>query len=58
MCGKDATSAFTGQHGSGGKANNELSNLLLGPFSGTSNATLAPAPAGNDDGDDDDDDDD
>jgi cytochrome b involved in lipid metabolism len=46
MCGKDATSAFTGQHGSGGKANNELSNLLLGPLSGTSNASLAPAPAG------------
>jgi cytochrome b involved in lipid metabolism len=54
MCGKDATSAFTGQHGSGGKANNELSNLLLGPLSGTSNVTLAPAPAGNDDDDDDD----
>lgn len=49
MCGKDATSAFTGQHGSGGKANNELSNLLLGPLSTTANASLAPAPAGNGD---------
>ena len=47
MCGKDATGAFTNQHGSGGRPNNELSNLLLGPLSGGTTETLAPAPAGN-----------
>ena len=54
MCGKDATAAFSNQHGSGGRPNNELSNLLLGPLSGGTNETLAPASAGNDDEDDED----
>ena len=47
MCGKDASSAFGNQHGSGGRPNNELSNYLLGKMDGSGGANLAPAPAGN-----------
>ena len=57
MCGKDATIAFTGQHGSGGRPNNELSNLLLGPLSGSANGTLAPALGGSSEGEEGEDDD-
>ncbi|MCA0296440.1 MAG: cytochrome b5 domain-containing protein [Actinobacteria bacterium] len=33
MCGKDATAAFTAQHGSQGRANQMLKGFLLGPLS-------------------------
>ena len=49
MCGKDATSAFTGQHGSSARPNNELSNLLIGKLSRATTG-LNQAPAGSGDG--------
>lgn len=45
MCGKDGTSAFTGQHGSSGRPNNELSNYLIGNLSGATTG-LNQAPTG------------
>ena len=52
MCGKDATGAFKGQHGSSGRPSNELSNYLIGSLSGSS-TDLNQAPAGSGEGEED-----
>lgn len=57
MCGKDSTGAFTNQHGSGGRPNNELSNYLIGKLSGAATG-LNEAPAGQGTGEEDEDEED
>ena len=48
LCGKDATQAFSNQHGGQSRPNNTLAGFEIGTLSSTSNTTPLPvAPAGN-----------